>query len=128
MKKVKNRIMYNENIKKKIKEIESACTRCKKCFKVCPMLKDFGADPIDIVKKLEENLNLDLVYSCLLCGSCKVACPLSLPIPELLTELRIKIAKANNGKANSKGRLGVVAFQTWVSSPIFRGKQVKDHE
>ncbi|AMP19971.1 hypothetical protein AZF37_01140 [endosymbiont 'TC1' of Trimyema compressum] len=76
------------------------------------MLANFGRNPIDIVEKLEVELNFDLVYSCLLCGSCKVACPLNLPIPELLNELRIEIANTNKGKANSKGRLGVVAFQT----------------
>ena len=117
-------IIFSKNIKENIKRIELECPRCKQCFKVCPMLSDFGADPIDIIENQAINLIIDLVYSCLLCGSCKVACPLSLPI----NELRIGIARSNEGKADTKGRLGVVAFQIWVSSPIFRGKQVKDHE
>lgn len=111
----------NQRIKENTKAIKEECIHCKKCMVVCPMLSDFGEDPAAIVPEHVEVLNFDLPYSCLLCGSCQVACPLSLPMPQLFNDLRVLIAQENKGKANTKGRMGVTLFQTWVSSSIFRG-------
>jgi L-lactate utilization protein LutB len=72
------------------------CINCRACGSVCPrslfLEKNEYRTPRELVllnitsgvaKSVSEGL-----YDCSLCGSCKLACPLSIPLPDYLLNIR----------------------------------------
>lgn len=82
------------------------CNKCGKCRELCPSYRIFlneAYSPRGRVQifNLFKNENLtdskslkERIFSCLLCGSCQVNCPLEVNITSLNYELRSKISKS----------------------------------
>lgn len=79
------------------------CINCRACGSVCPrsllMQKGEYRTPRELVllrfsgglaKSVEEGL-----YNCSLCGSCELACPLGIPLPDFLQKIRNEVVKEN---------------------------------
>jgi L-lactate dehydrogenase complex protein LldF len=79
------------------------CINCRACGSVCPrsllMQKGEYRTPRELVllrfsedlaKSVEEGL-----YNCSLCGSCELACPLSIPLPDFLQKIRNEVVNEN---------------------------------
>ncbi|OEF98185.1 LutB/LldF family L-lactate oxidation iron-sulfur protein [Desulfuribacillus alkaliarsenatis] len=101
------------------------CIRCGSCLNVCPVYRQIGGHaygwvypgPIgSVITPLLDGLERwgELPYASSLCGACWEACPVRIPLHELLLELRND--KTKLGK-NTKEKL---AFKMWskaFSSP-----------
>ncbi len=77
------------------------CIHCNGCGAVCPRsILGYGEEyriPRDLIllhltKGLKETVDHGL-YNCTLCGGCKIECPLSIPLPEFLQEIRAQAVK-----------------------------------
>ncbi|MGI6227025.1 MAG: LutB/LldF family L-lactate oxidation iron-sulfur protein [Peptococcales bacterium] len=78
------------------------CTRCGACFNVCPVYRQIGGHaygsvyggPIGsvITPILEEDYKFwgELPFASTLCGACTMACPVQIPLHDLLIKLRNK--------------------------------------
>jgi L-lactate dehydrogenase complex protein LldF len=79
------------------------CINCRACGSVCPrsLLMHEGEyrTPRELVllrfsgglaKSVEEGL-----YNCSLCGSCELVCPLGIPLPDFLQNIRNEVVKEN---------------------------------
>ena len=77
------------------------CIRCGACMNHCPVFQTIGGHAYGwvypgpmgsvltpVYKGLENAL--DLPHAATLCGACEVACPVMIPLPELLRKLREK--------------------------------------
>jgi glycolate oxidase iron-sulfur subunit len=79
---------------------DDICMRCNLCASTCPshkVIKDFNprkrVDSARRVLKGEyKRDDIDLLFTCLLCGSCKISCPFSLDIPEIVYLARSLLA------------------------------------
>lgn len=83
-------------------EVIMKCNRCGVCQEVCPTYKVSGNETKVargrnrlIRLALEEQLDLDnepeieeFINECLLCKSCEVNCPSSVPTPQIITDIR----------------------------------------
>lgn len=82
------------------------CTECGRCDEVCPALRS-GAplSPRDLVATLRaamadgndpvlpgERVTRETLWSCTTCGACTRSCPASIPIPELIVDMRRHLA------------------------------------
>ena len=95
------------------------CIRCGACMNHCPVYRAVGGHsygwvypgPMGSVLTPSyvglENA-LDLPQAATLCGACSVACPVKIPLPELLRSLREK--QVNRGLRPARERL---AFRVW---------------
>ncbi|MGL1931338.1 MAG: (Fe-S)-binding protein [Desulfotalea sp.] len=72
--------MINDPVQKVIQE----CVSCGLCVKECSFLQKTG-DPRDICENSQAK---ELVFSCNLCGLCKITCPKTIDIPKAFLELR----------------------------------------
>ncbi|MFO0580838.1 MAG: LUD domain-containing protein [Anaeromyxobacter sp.] len=95
------------------------CIRCASCLNVCPVYRIVGGHVFgktytggigailtawfDQLKASEEIQGL-----CIQCGSCKDVCPGKIDIPELILELRRRLAKEQGQPAVQKAIFGVV--------------------
>ena len=77
------------------------CIRCSACLNVCPVYERAGGHaygsvypgPIGItltpqLRGVEDPVDRGMPYACSLCGACNDVCPVKIPIPDLLVELR----------------------------------------
>ena len=82
-------------------ELRAKCVLCGKCLEVCPLFAATGREELSPKAKfflaqamagndpeISEKAALELAGKCLSCGKCEKACPLSLCVPELLSNLR----------------------------------------
>lgn len=71
------------------------CINCKKCYKVCPMMKEFSDSPKDLMGDiLSSKINIkDVSYSCMLCNSCTEVCIRNVDLKEMFLNLREDIYK-----------------------------------
>ena len=82
------------------------CIRCSRCLNVCPVYTRAGGHAYDsmyqgpigaIVTPQIRGLDRagDLPYASSLCGACQEACPVRIPIPDILTHLRSQVVEKN---------------------------------
>ena len=81
-----------------------ACIRCGACLNVCPVYGKVGghsygsvySGPIGAVltpQLREEARSAELPFASSLCGACGDVCPVKIPLPELLLELRARLTR-----------------------------------
>ncbi len=83
------------------------CIRCSACLNVCPVYERAGGHaygsvypgPIGAVlnpqlRGVASPVDRSLPYASSLCGACFDACPVRIPIPELLVHLRTQVAES----------------------------------
>ncbi|HEX3744158.1 MAG TPA: LUD domain-containing protein [Bryobacteraceae bacterium] len=95
------------------------CIRCASCLNVCPVFRLVGGHVFgktytggigtiltawfDELKKSEEIQGL-----CIQCGNCIDVCPGKVPIPDLILELRRRIAKEQGSSMKEKAAFAIV--------------------
>ncbi len=83
------------------------CIRCGSCLNVCPVYKQVGgyaygwfiSGPIGAVltpQLLGTSLAAELPYASTLCGACAEACPVKVPLLDLLRHLRCRVAQGDD--------------------------------
>jgi L-lactate dehydrogenase complex protein LldF len=99
------------------------CIRCGACMNHCPVYQTIGGHaygwvypgPMGSVLTPSyvglENA-LDLPHAATLCGECSVACPVKIPLPDLLRKLREK--QVERGLRPASERLGIRVW-SWVA-------------
>lgn len=116
-------VLKKENLKQ-IKINESNCIDCKKCYNVCPMMKEYSLSPKSLMNQTihNEKINIDIPYSCMLCGACKHICPNKIDLKSMFYELRKEAF--NNGKKKFKpsGYNTVKFHQVNSFSPLFSNR------
>jgi L-lactate dehydrogenase complex protein LldF len=91
------------------------CIRCGTCINHCPVYVQVGGHaygstyPGPIGTVLEpQRIGLDkigaLTSACSLCGACAEACPVKIPLPELINQLRFESVNSGPAKNSLKGR------------------------
>jgi L-lactate dehydrogenase complex protein LldF len=103
-----------------------ACIRCGACLNVCPVYRrtggaaygpvysgPMGAVLVPLLVGLEKTS--DLPHASSLCGACTDACPVKIPLHELLLELRRDLVE--EGGAPLRERLGFWLWSVAWSSP-----------
>lgn len=106
------------------------CIRCGACMNHCPVYSRIGGHsygttyPGPIGKIISPHLmgleaTADLVTASSLCGACGEVCPVKIPIPDLLIELRQQ-SQGNasephlSGYGSGRGLLQVIAYNLWA--------------
>jgi electron transport complex protein RnfC len=87
--------------KNKVKDGDSVCINCGRCFNACPMrlrpseLSDLsGPEMIDQAKDLN-------VLDCCNCGACSVVCPARRQNSEIIKSLKISVGKSQTNRGGS---------------------------
>lgn len=86
------------------------CIRCGVCLNVCPVYNHVGghaygavySGPIGAMlatQLLGVRAAGDLPYACTLCGACAEYCPVQIPIPEILLQLRRRVVEGDRVEA-----------------------------
>ncbi|RLV49427.1 iron-sulfur cluster-binding protein [Nocardioides mangrovicus] len=92
------------------------CIRCSACLNACPVYERVGGHaygsvypgPIGaILNPLMRGVGTDpqvdsLPYASSLCGRCEEVCPVAIPIPEILVDLRAQVVDAHRGSVTPK--------------------------
>jgi len=97
---------------KKVNEV-LLCIRCGACLNACPVYQQIGGHPYGgtypgpigkVITPLLEGLDKakDHAFTSTLCGACEDICPVSIPIPDLLLELRKRTIEEGYGKSLEK--------------------------
>ncbi len=110
-------------------EFEEAlyCIRCGACLNVCPVYRQTGghaygstySGPIGavITPLLKGNDEAkDLPHASSLCGACSEACPVGIPLHELLLKLRSR--QVDEGLAGKAQQIAFKGFETTMKSPV----------
>src|SRR5581483_534715 len=105
------------------------CIRCGACVNACPVYSSVGghaygspySGPIGaiLVPQLLGPENApDLPFASSLCGACSEACPVKIPIPEILLELRTRANRASGHDRAHKKRTRGKKFlvRTWAAA------------
>jgi L-lactate dehydrogenase complex protein LldF len=104
------------------------CIRCSACLNVCPVYERTGGHaygsvypgPIGAVLTpqltgVEDTPSLPFASS--LCGACEDACPVAIPIPEMLVHLRSRhVEEAAAARTLPSGEHAAMAATAWVMS------------
>ncbi|MGO0882911.1 (Fe-S)-binding protein [Clostridioides difficile] len=103
------------------------CINCKKCFKVCPMMKEFGDSPKELMIDILQNksINKNMPYSCMLCGICEVECPKDIDLKEMFFDVRKDIFHDNQKELNDIGYKTIKFHQTNSFSSLFSKQFIK---
>ena len=110
-------------------EFEEAlyCIRCGACLNVCPVYRQTGghaygstySGPIGAVitplLKGDEEAK-DLPHASSLCGACTEACPVGIPLHELLLKLRNR--QVERGLASKAQEIAFKGFENTMKSPV----------
>lgn len=102
------------------------CIRCGACLNVCPVYRQIGGHaygsvyPGPIGAVLSPRLNdgepfRDLAYASSLCGACHEACPVRIPLHDMLVHERQRQVAAGHGKAAERVAFG--GFQRIFAKP-----------
>ena len=110
-----------------------ACIRCGNCQMSCPVFKAIGGGhgygsvyggPIGAVLSPligEPDQDADLPFLSSLCGACGDACPVRIPLPDLLVKLRARYTDALTGPAARAQRAGWAAYaRAWSTPGLYR--------
>ena len=93
-----------------------ACIRCGNCQFACPVFRTLGGGhaygtvyggPIGAVLSPllgDKAQDSDLPYLCSLCGACADACPVKIPLPDLLVDGRARYEESHGGLATQVWR------------------------
>ncbi len=75
------------------KKILEVCNDCGACVRTCTFLSHYCDTPKELAKRFKRNPleNIDIPYSCSLCGLCQRICPLDLYPGDMCLETRGKI-------------------------------------
>src|SRR5690554_5040099 len=96
------------------------CIRCGACLNVCPVYRHIGghayggtySSPIGAVLTPAINKNVaewdDIANASSLCGACYEACPVKIPLHDMLVYLRRR--KVENGRSDKLEKLGMKGF------------------
>ncbi|MBF2735304.1 MAG: lactate utilization protein [Betaproteobacteria bacterium AqS2] len=97
------------------------CIRCGSCMNHCPVYKTAGGLSYDSVyvgpmgAVLSPNLfgprHDDLPHAATMCGACSASCPVKIPLPELMRELR-----EDQVEAGRESRLQKLLFALWLAA------------
>lgn len=110
-------------------EFQSAlqCIRCAACINVCPVYRHIGGHaygsiypgPIGaVITPLLDGYeeHQELPYASSLCAACTEACPVKIPLHELLVKHREIVVEREN-KAPASEKLMMAGFAKWASHP-----------
>jgi L-lactate dehydrogenase complex protein LldF len=109
------------------------CIRCSACINICPVYRMVGGHAYNsayqgpmgiILTTLLEGMEKahSLLDATVLCGACAEACPVLVPLPQLLAGLREE--RANNGCTPAAERIAMSGFGHASRIPaIFHGSQ-----
>lgn len=105
------------------------CIRCGACINVCPVYSNVGghayggaySGPIGAIlvpQLLGPERAPDLPFASSLCGACSDACPVKIPIPEILLKLRQQVNSAPRNQAPQKRRIANKKFliRMWAAA------------
>ncbi len=107
------------------------CIRCSACLNVCPVYERTGGHaygsvypgPIGAVLTPQltgmhghNDVNSTLPYASSLCGACYDVCPVKIPIPDLLVELRGRAVDADRGRTIPGGWDAAMKAASWIMS------------
>jgi len=100
------------------------CIRCGACLNVCPVFRYIGGQSFPgcysgpmgkVLLPLQKGLEIagGPPKACSLCGVCGDVCPVKIPLPELLLELRNDLAEGGHGSVMERMgmKLGAWVFQ-----------------
>lgn len=106
------------------------CIRCGSCLNVCPVYQAVGGHtyggvypgPIGAITLPQIRPDTDsrkLPYASSLCGACEEACPVKIPIPEILLRLRQDAVEEGGKGMPSWGRIGEeAAMRGWLHTVL----------
>lgn len=102
----------------KIHKTKNDCVNCKKCYNVCPMMKEYSNSPKELLDKiLETNEFLsDMAYSCMDCGLCEKVCPKNIDLKKTFYDLKVLSFEKN---VKPKGYKSVKFHQVNSFSKVF---------
>ncbi|MCL6632168.1 MAG: iron-sulfur cluster-binding protein [Alicyclobacillus herbarius] len=97
------------------------CIRCGACLNVCPVYRQIGGHaygsvyPGPVGAVLTPLLNpgpeyADLPYASSLCGACYEACPVQIPLHDMLVKLRQRNVREGYSKAGERGAFRAFRF------------------
>ncbi|OUS77628.1 iron-sulfur cluster-binding protein [Paenibacillus sp. MY03] len=107
------------------------CIRCGACLNACPVYRHIGghaygstySGPIGAVLTPSLNKNIaewdDIANASSLCGACYEACPVKIPLHDMLVYLRRR--KVESGNGNKLEGMGMQGFATAMSSSKVMG-------
>jgi L-lactate dehydrogenase complex protein LldF len=109
------------------------CIRCGACLNVCPVYAQVGghayrspySGPIGAVltpRLREDKASAELANASSLCGACSEACPVRIPLHDMLVHLRRKNAEAGFGEPGEGAAFGTYAWifgKTWRYQAAF---------
>ncbi len=102
------------------------CIRCGSCLNHCPIYTHVGGHAYgwvypgpmgSVLTPLMQGLenSKDLPVACTTCGRCQEACPMDIPLPDMLRQLR---AEASDRKLNPRRwRWGIAIYMRMLSYP-----------
>lgn len=90
----------------------------------CPMMKDFGPYPGEILRSLAEQGAMEplLAYSCNHCGNCTLVCPRELNLGQVFMEARKDIVTENHGLSPMPGHRSTDLHQWFGFAKPFTAK------
>ncbi|MGL6185288.1 MAG: (Fe-S)-binding protein [Clostridium chrysemydis] len=111
---------------RKVSDNLKKCINCNRCYKVCPMMKEFSDSPKDLMNDiLNSKINTkDVSYSCMLCNSCTEVCIKDLDLKDMFLSLREDIYK--EGKDLKKYNLKSVKTHQKISFSKITKNKIKN--
>lgn len=112
------------------------CIRCGACLNVCPVYRHIGGHAYNSVYSGPMGAVLtpllqgyegyeELPYASSLCGACSEACPVRIPLHDLLIEHRQDMTEANKSQAPLFERMAMKAYQYITARPGVYEKSIK---
>ncbi|GAB3622833.1 LutB/LldF family L-lactate oxidation iron-sulfur protein [Mariniluteicoccus endophyticus] len=103
------------------------CIRCSACLNICPVYERTGGHaygsvypgPIGAVltpqlRGVESDIDRSLPYASSLCGACFEVCPVRIPIPDMLVDLRHRVVEAEREDTLPHAESGVMRAASWM--------------
>lgn len=97
------------------------CINCKKCFNLCPMMKEYSSSPKELMEDVinKDTIKKEIPYSCMLCGLCKEVCPKNIDLKEMFFYIRRDIINNYPNEVKKLGYKTVEFHQLNSFSPMF---------
>lgn len=114
-------IKLKENTLEIIKSKNEECINCKRCFTVCPMMKEYSSSPKELMETIinDNAIKKEIPYSCMLCGLCKEKCPKDIDLKEMFYKIRSDIMSNNPNEIKELSYNTIKFHQINSFSPIF---------